>query len=316
MTDAEEQLIRDAADTAAKNQRDGNDDEEKVGPKRSDEGGAPGIKGIDWPDPPPAPASAQTEPIIEVVEPTPVAMMVTKDAAGAIVKAEPYRRTPLPFEHDNADHTWRLAEHLAKSDIVPTHLRGKPANVFVVLMTGREYGLAPMTSLNAMHVIEGKVGMSAQMIVGLCLQSPICEFFRCVDSTEERATYETRRRGWLASCDECGRTYPVEQVSSTCDCTEDVNLISLDTRSLTFTLDDAKQYGLYDRIGKNYQKKPAVMLRWRASSQLARDVYPDITLGLYNPDELDEIETTGSIEPSEGPQRGVGALKSAISGGE
>jgi hypothetical protein len=36
----------------------------------------------------------------------------------------------------------------------------------------------------------------------------------------------------------------------------------------------------------NWRKQPGTMLRHRAAAALAREVYPDVTLGLYTPDEI------------------------------
>ena len=54
------------------------------------------------------------------------------------------------------------------------------------------------------------------------------------------------------------------------------------------TPDDAR--GVPSRSGKpsNYDKYRKTMFRWRAAVELARAVYPDVTTGIYTPDEISD----------------------------
>ena len=128
-----------------------------------------------------------------------------------------------------------------------------PAAAFVVLATGRELGLTAMQSLRGIHMIDGKPSLSADVCVAVVLHSPACLFFRLVESTNAIATYETQRRGDAV-------------------------------RRMSFSVQDAQAAGL---AGKdNWRKFPAAMLRARAAMSLARAIYPDALMGVYDPDEL------------------------------
>lgn len=155
----------------------------------------------------------------------------------------------------------RLADQLSKTGLVPDALRGKPGDILVTFLTGLELGLSPMQSLRGLHVIKGKAIMSAQLQVALVMRSPTCKYFRPVETTDERATYETLREG-----------YP-------------------EPTRLTFTIQQARQAGLF-ASNANFTKYPAAMLMARASSALARAVYPDLLLGVYEESEADEIRGT------------------------
>lgn len=151
----------------------------------------------------------------------------------------------------------QLADQLAKSSLIPTALRGKPADVLVILMKGQELGLSPIQSLSEVSVIEGKPSSSAALKVALCVRRPdICEYFRMTESTATKATYETKRAG----------NEPV---------------------SLSWTIEQAKTAGLTGK--QNWQRHPDAMLRARCSSALATAVYPDLVQGLMTFDEADEI---------------------------
>lgn len=180
----------------------------------------------------------------------------------------PQRATPMPFIPENLDQVWRLSQTLAGSSIIPKALIGKPGDVFVVLVTGHEFGLSPMQSLRGLHVIDGKPGMAADLAVALVLKrKDICKYFRLVESTAERASYATWRIG-------------------------DPQEISM-----SFTLGEAQLAGLpdkgkddYAKANNNWRRFPTAMLRARCSIALARAVYPDIVQGVLENDELDEVK--------------------------
>jgi hypothetical protein len=107
-----------------------------------------------------------------------------------------------------------------------------------------------MQSLRSIHVIEGKPSCSADLILALCKRRPeVCRYFRLVRSDATVATYETLRDG---------RPAPT---------------------TLSFTIEQAKSASL---TGKdNWKKYPEAMLRARCIAALARAVYPDLVLGVY-----------------------------------
>lgn len=149
----------------------------------------------------------------------------------------------------------KLAETLAKSGLVPRAVQGKPADVLVILLTGRELGLQPMLALRSIHVVEGKPTLSADLMQALCVSKrDVCAEFRQVESSAKRATYTAKR---------VGMEHPV---------------------TLTWTWEMAQVAGV---TGKdNWKKYPDAMLRARCKAALARDVFPDLMAGLYDPDEL------------------------------
>lgn len=125
----------------------------------------------------------------------------------------------------------------------------------VVIMAGLELGLTPMQALLGIHLVEGKPVIAADTLVAIVRRSRVCKSWRTVESTARVCTIETLRAG-----DES----PVMR---------------------TWTIDDAKAAGL---TGKPiWQKYPRAMLRHRCATDLAREVYPDVVLGMYDPEELD-----------------------------
>lgn len=157
----------------------------------------------------------------------------------------------------NLNEAITMARIFARSVIIPDALRGKPADVFATIMAGVELGLAPMASLRLIFIIKGKPSLSADAMVALALSRGAAEYFICIESTAERATYETKRRGQPK-------------------------------RRMTFQLSQAKTAKLLEKADSNWATYPEAMLRARAKSALARDVYPDVLAGIYTPDELED----------------------------
>jgi hypothetical protein len=177
--------------------------------------------------------------------------------------------TPAPFQPGNLSEAMVLAERLAHSGLIPTPLRGKPDDVLVVMLTGHELELSPMQALRSIHVIEGKPVLSAELIVALCKRSASCIYFSLTESTDERATWTTQRRG----------EEPI---------------------ALTFTIAQAKAANL---AGKhNWKAYPAAMLRARAAASLARAVYQDLILGVAHDDEAEEIQASAARQFSPPPR--------------
>ena len=161
----------------------------------------------------------------------------------------------------------------AASSLAPDALRGKPHDALIVLMAGRELGLAPMQSMRMLGVIKGKVTLAADATVALVRRSGECLQWRLVESTASKATYLTQRKG------------------------------DTEPTTLTWTIEQAQRAGLVS--GTGWRSYPEAMLRARCAAALARIVYPDIVAGIYDPDELAVPLDSGRVEtlrPVEAPK--------------
>src|ERR1043165_4800752 len=143
--------------------------------------------------------------------------------------------------------------------------RCRVADVHVVLMKGHDLGLKPMQAIGTIHVIEGKAEVGALLMVALIRKSGACAGWKLVRSDERSAIYKTRRSG------------------------DD------DWTEFEYTIEEAELMGLPDkgrderaRENNQWRKQPRTMLRRRCQSMLAREVYPDVVMGLYDHDELSE----------------------------
>lgn len=146
-----------------------------------------------------------------------------------------------------------LAKSIHGSSLLPAALKRTEADVLVTVLTGQELGLLPMQSMRAIHVIEGKPTLSADAMAAIILASPVCDYFRVTVWTHERCVVEAKRK-------------------------------NDPTLTVEWTMKDAAAASL---LGKDVWKKyPRSMLRARAISAAAHNVFPDIILGVYTPEEL------------------------------
>ena len=173
-----------------------------------------------------------------------------------------------------APKAWKLALRIAATPFAPKGLAGKPESVLAAMLVGNELGLPLMTSLAKVHVIDGRPGLAAETMRALVLARGHEMWFESKSTT---------------SVTVCGKRAgsPREQ-------------------KVTWTIEDARAAKL---VGKdNWQKYPRGMLAARASSELCRDLFPDVIGGLYSLEELadgfdfeqllDDEEPTAAAAPA------------------
>ena len=165
---------------------------------------------------------------------------------------------PIAFEKSleprNAVQAAALARGIFNSRLFQCE---SPEAALMILLTGREMGIGAMSSMRGFHFVKGRPVMSAQLMAALILRSGKAEYWELTESSNKSATYATKRVG--------GRN----------------------EQKKTFTLEDARLAQLIKQDG-NWAKYPAAMCEARAGAALARIVYPDLLMGVYLPDELDD----------------------------
>ena len=195
--------------------------------------------------------------------------MTTTETTAEIVPVAPAARvlaSRTVMTLATLDDVARVAGIAARSGLARV---SKPEEAAIILMTGMELGLTPMQSLRGIYIVEGRPVLAADTMVAIVTRSGACRYWRTIETSAERCTIETQR----------------------------VDDATIYRRA--WTLDDAKRAGL---VGKGtWAKYPAAMLRHRCAADLAREVYPEILLGMYDPD---EISTDGiDARPSQPARR-------------
>lgn len=130
---------------------------------------------------------------------------------------------------------------------------GNESAAVVKIIRGWELGIAPIASLENIHVFDGKTSLSAPLIAALINRSRIYRY-RIVQSTHQTCTIKFFEQG-----EELGE--------------------------VTWTIEDANRAKLSSK--NNWQNYPRAMLRWRALTEGARAYCAEIFGGaIYSPEEL------------------------------
>ena len=206
----------------------------------------------------------------------------------------------------------RMANTLADSDVIPYRLKRKPADVAVILLAAREYGIPPLMALSKLPVVNGTPAPMGELMVALILRAGhrISATFRNPDGTvynggplspQHYGEAKYRRRDWTAD----------------------------EAEALTFTLAEAVNANLMtwqdDKpFARDQKGNPTPwelytpnMARWRAVANAARLTFADVLMGLsYLPEELGAtVDADGApvmgevVEPQQPRQADNSALE-------
>lgn len=136
--------------------------------------------------------------------------------------------------------------------------------LFIVLMTGRELGITPTVALRNIGAFKGKTVISSQL--QLAKVNDAGYLTEIVENTNTKATVSVQKHGRPA------------YVKS-------------------FTMEDAVRAGLPERNAL-YMTNPATMLLNRAIGLACRYGAPEVMNGLYNQDELLEVDDDHGVFPA------------------
>jgi hypothetical protein len=155
-------------------------------------------------------------------------------------------------------------QYISTTEFVPPGLRGNLPAILACVATGRALGIADMTALRSIHIIDGKATFSAELMVMLARQRG----HSIQGSVTEGAANVVGKRADNG-----------------------------DTMTVEWTLAMAERAGLLSK--QNWRKYPEAMLWARAVSQLCRELFPDCFAGAtYTLEELGAEETTEKGEPT------------------
>lgn len=161
------------------------------------------------------------------------------------------------------DQAMKLADMLARSDMVPKDYRGKPGNIVAAVQMGAEVGLAPMQALQNIAVINGRPSVWGDAMLALVQSHPAFEWIRERiegDGDARAAVCEVKRRGNEQPC------------------------------AARFSVADAKKAGLWGKQGP-WSQYPDRMLKMRARGFACRDAFADALRGLQSAEESQDIPT-------------------------
>ncbi len=146
----------------------------------------------------------------------------------------------------------KISEEFFKSGLFPNIK--SPAAAFAVVHYGNELGVTPMVSLQTMAIVKGKITMGAGVMLSIAKRNGVS-----INILKETDT-------------ECEIEFTKDKSTYIC----------------SFTIEDAKKAGLV-KAGGAWETYPKDLLFHRATTRGLRRVCPEVVLGLYTPDEVNEI---------------------------
>ncbi|WGL97375.1 recombinase RecT [Arsenophonus sp. aPb] len=194
------------------------------------------------------------------------------------------------FNTDGISKMMQFAEVMAKGTVtVPNHLKGQVSDCLAITMQSAQWGMNPFAVAQKTHIINGVLGYEAQLVNALVSSSA---------AINGRFHYEYSESGW-------------EKLTKSKEITK-----SRGGKEVTFRVrdwSDADEHGLYIRVGavlrgdseitwgeriylssvvtRNsplWSTNPKQQLAYLAVKYWARLYCPEVILGIYTPDELEE----------------------------
>lgn len=182
---------------------------------------------------------------------------------------------------------------------VPQHLRGNQADCFAICLQAIQWGMNPFPVAQKTHLVNGTLGYEAQLVNAVVVNSGAIkgrfdyEFFgpwervigkfKVIRKEKEGKPVEYRVPDWTFA-DETG-----------CGVKVIAHLASGQTRDVTLLLQQART-----RNSTLWADDPKQQLAYLGVKRWARLYTPDVILGVYSVDELEEIDITPSGDSPQG----------------
>jgi len=181
--------------------------------------------------------------------------------------------------HENLDEAQevmnaeRMAKILSKSNLVPQAFKGKWEDCLIAASIAKDVGMNPINVMTCLHIIHGKPSWSSQGLIALFNSIP--HYTSIVYEEENVDTKE-----W--SC-----------VAVTSD-----QRTGKEIRGPRVSLEMARQENWSTKPGSKWKTMPGLMLRYRAAAFLIRSTAPEVGLGLYTSDEIQDIQVNQEQPPA------------------
>lgn len=185
------------------------------------------------------------------------------------------------------------AHLMSTSGIVPKALQGKPADVFVILLTGRDLGIPITSAINQIHVIDGRPTLAPKLLNARLQRLGLGKIV-----PGERTDMKATAIAMGPHGEVLGETTFTWEEAIT------GGLVMPDCLPGNHT-EKCMRYASkgYEKCRQGYKTWPQRMLWWRAAGWAADDFFPEASLGLYSPEEMGAItdDDGNPIDPGTAP---------------
>ncbi len=162
------------------------------------------------------------------------------------------------------EHLWRVSNLFAKSDLVPSHYRGKPENCMLTCQMAMRLDLEPLMLMQNTYIVQGRPGMEGKLVIALVntrgpFTGPIEWEFDDEENPKKCTAFATHKI-----------------TDRVCKAT------------ITWKMVEAE--GWSKKAGSKWLTIPAQMFRYRSAVFLARAYCPEVTFGFPTVQELQDID--------------------------
>lgn len=164
---------------------------------------------------------------------------------------------------DTFQLSYQMAKGLSESTLVPIPFQKNPANCLIAIEQANRLCISPLAVMQNLNIIQGRPCFSSSFIIALINSSKKYDIELQFDEEEKD-----------------GKPYA-------CTCWTELN--GRKVSGIKITMDMAEKEKWLQKNGSKWQTMPQVMLRYRAASFFARMNCPELSIGLYSKEELDDF---------------------------
>lgn len=164
---------------------------------------------------------------------------------------------------DNFIMAMQMAKALASSTIVPQTFQKNEANCLIAIEQAQRLRVSPMMVMQNLHVIQGRPSWSSKFLIAAINNSGKFDMELQFEETQDKD----------------GKPF---------SCTAWTTKNGRKVNGMTVDMDIAKEEGWLSKNGSKWKTMPQLMLRYRAASFFSSLNCPELTVGLYTREEMQD----------------------------
>ena len=164
---------------------------------------------------------------------------------------------------DNFIMAMQMAKALASSTIVPQTFQKNEANCLIAIEQAQRLRVSPMMVMQNLHVIQGRPSWSSKFLIAAINNSGKFDMELQFEETQDKD----------------GKPF---------SCTAWTTKNGRKVNGMTVDMDMAKEEGWLSKNGSKWKTMPQLMLRYRAASFFSSLICPELTMGLYTREEMQD----------------------------
>ena len=174
----------------------------------------------------------------------------------------------------NQERVFKLADFLSKSDIIPKHFQGKPANVFIALEMANRLQIDFFELANGLYVVHGSPAFSGTFTIGRINAS---------GKFKTKLNFKTEGTGNNMKV----TAYAQDETGELCTATVGMDM------------------AIAEGWSKNpkYKTMPEQMLTYRSATFFCRKHCPEVMLGVKTVEEVEDTYIAETVESPSLPQK-------------